>query len=1077
MRIKIMRRCSMTKQCKLYGSIFLLLVIFLVMGILPITGVAQGDSAKEVIPSFDVPVTEATVSSATKREDISVAQSDGAIEVITSFDVPVTVATVSSGTKREDIPLPETLTATLEDGTVADIPVTWDDGGLYNEDMAGTYTFTADIGTYLYGQAPPVAVVTVTEPSAVLSGSIGGRLWLDKNADGVMDEDESGVADYPVNLYMADDPHAAVETAKTGTDGTYSFENIEPGSYVVGIASEMMGETEYLLPVIGISGDNKFELVEMDEETIMAFSETIVISEDTDTAVEAVNAGIRLPAKKIGRSWTAGNYTQLKNCISQALENDIIVISGDIVFSTSETITINKSLTFRSGSGNPVTFSQAAARRHFIIDSTVNGGTVELTFEDIVFDGKKNGGGFEVKAGKTLKLNLTNSVIQNCKAVNGGGFQLNTGATLTLYGGKISGNTATQNGAGIYVDSGKLTVHSTEISGNTVTQNGAGIFADKSIVSIQNSRICNNSVSLFTDNRLGGGLYAAASEISVEDSEISGNKATHGSGFSISKGTLTVNNTKISNNIAILGGGIQLNSMSDDTTLIITGSEISGNEADMLGGGIYDESGVPSKSRITIEECRIFGNKAGSYGGAIASSRGDTTVTNSNIFSNTAGYGGGIFVSNGSSLTVSGGEISDNAALASAGYFGGGQGGGIHGRFGSTVTIKDDGKVTSNVAESVESNSGRGGGIYLYQSQLVVESGEISGNMAKQGGGGIYSENAGTVIIEAGNIAGNVAPNGGGIYMNPLANLTVTSNAVVFNNNIAGKANDKSEVDMLLHEQKIHTTHFTTPFDFAYNNFDVGYKTTATGVFFTVNFDSLGGSRVNPKIAAPGSTIAAPSPGPIRDGYSFVGWYRNANGTNPWNFASDTVISNMTLYGKWVQGSSVTVSKTVTGDYADKTKEFNFIISFMNEAGSKLPEGTQFLYTGSIISGSGAAAPIGGMLTLDSNGEASFPLKHGQQITVVGVPINSKVKIAEVPAAGYTTSYRYGNEIYTEEETEVYTLTGTVKTFAFINSRAAVVPTGVSTGSSKSLAFLVLPILLVAGLGTGKVLGRYKRSL
>ena len=1090
----------MKKQCNLYGSISLLFLILLVIGILPVTGVAQNDSAAVVITFFDMPVTEAIV---------------------------------PAGTKREDIPLPETLAATLEDGTTADIPVTWDDGGLYNKDMAGTYTFTADIGTYLYDQARPVAVVTVTEPSDVLSGSIGGRLWLDENADGVMDEDELGVENYPVSLYMADNPHAAVQTAITGTDGTYYFEHIEPGSYMVGIASEMIGETEYLLPVIGISGDNKFKIVEMDEETIMAYSETIVISENTDTAAEPVNAGIRLPGKRIGIAWiwNVSNYSQLKTYINQAGEHDIIAISGDIVFPANESITINKSLILRSSSGNQISFTQSNARRHFIIDSSSNGGTIELTFENIVIDGKKTGGGFEIKAGKTLELNLTNSVIQYCNAQDGGGFLLNTGANLTLHGGKISGNigkrygggicvnsgnltvqdteiagntatqngggiyansgnlivqsakitenTASQNGAGIYVDSGNLTVQSAEIAGNVTQQNGAGIGVNNSIVFIQDSRICNNIAlySLNHDNLTGGGLFGVESEVSVENSEISGNMADHGGGLYFRGGTLTVNDTKISDNKARAdGGAIFLNSISADTILVLTGSEISGNETEFMGGGIYEESSV-TKNRITIKDCIISSNKTVSYGGAMATSRGIITVINSNISGNTAGYGGGMFVSNGTIFTISGGEISGNAALASAGYFGGGQGGGIHGRFGSIVTIKDGGKIINNVAESVSANSGQGGGVFLYQSQVVIEDGEISGNMAKQSGGGIYSENDGTVKFEAGRIGGNIAPNGGGIYIVPLANLTVTSDSAVFSDNKAGKANGKSEVDMTLHAQKIYTTHFTAPFDFAYNNFDVGYKKTAAGAFYTVNFDSRGGSTVYPKIAIPGSTITAPSPDPTRDSYSFAGWYRNTGVTNPWNFATDTVTGDITLYAKWVPGSSVTVSKTVAGDYGDKTKEFEFIISFLNEGGNKLPGGTQFIYTGSIISGSGAAAPAGGTLTLDSNGEAGFTLKHGQQITIAGVATNSKVQIIETDAAGYTTSFRDGNETNTGADTGIRVLTGTAKTFAFTNTRAAVVPTGVLTGSSKPLIFLVLPILIGVGLGAGKALCRYKRSL
>ena len=39
---------------------------------------------------------------------------------------------------------------------------------------------------------------------------------------------------------------------------------------------------------------------------------------------------------------------------------------------------------------------------------------------------------------------------------------------------------------------------------------------------------------------------------------------------------------------------------------------------------------------------------------------------------------------------------------------------------------------------------------------------------------------------------------------------------------------------------------------------------------------------------------------PIKDGFSFAGWYSDSALTHPWNFASSKVTSHMTLYAKWV---------------------------------------------------------------------------------------------------------------------------------------------------------------------------------
>ncbi len=52
---------------------------------------------------------------------------------------------------------------------------------------------------------------------------------------------------------------------------------------------------------------------------------------------------------------------------------------------------------------------------------------------------------------------------------------------------------------------------------------------------------------------------------------------------------------------------------------------------------------------------------------------------------------------------------------------------------------------------------------------------------------------------------------------------------------------------------------------------------------------------------ASGSTISEPTPAPTAtDGYTFDGWYKEAACTTPWNFATDKVTDNITLYAKWV---------------------------------------------------------------------------------------------------------------------------------------------------------------------------------
>jgi uncharacterized repeat protein (TIGR02543 family) len=83
--------------------------------------------------------------------------------------------------------------------------------------------------------------------------------------------------------------------------------------------------------------------------------------------------------------------------------------------------------------------------------------------------------------------------------------------------------------------------------------------------------------------------------------------------------------------------------------------------------------------------------------------------------------------------------------------------------------------------------------------------------------------------------------------------------------------------------------------------------TITVGNAFTVTFDSQGGTSVASKTVASGAMTTAPVP-PTRAGYSFVGWHKEAACVNPWNFSSDVVTGNVTLYAKWTTGPVNTVT-------------------------------------------------------------------------------------------------------------------------------------------------------------------------
>lgn len=67
---------------------------------------------------------------------------------------------------------------------------------------------------------------------------------------------------------------------------------------------------------------------------------------------------------------------------------------------------------------------------------------------------------------------------------------------------------------------------------------------------------------------------------------------------------------------------------------------------------------------------------------------------------------------------------------------------------------------------------------------------------------------------------------------------------------------------------------------------------------YTVTFDSNGGSAVPDQGVYEGEKVTKPGD-PTRGGYSFVAWYKEEGLTTKWEFETDTVTGDMTLYAKW----------------------------------------------------------------------------------------------------------------------------------------------------------------------------------
>jgi uncharacterized repeat protein (TIGR02543 family) len=110
----------------------------------------------------------------------------------------------------------------------------------------------------------------------------------------------------------------------------------------------------------------------------------------------------------------------------------------------------------------------------------------------------------------------------------------------------------------------------------------------------------------------------------------------------------------------------------------------------------------------------------------------------------------------------------------------------------------------------------------------------------------------------------------------------------------------------------------TNPWDFATDKVtsDVTlYAKWATNTY-TVNFNSQGGSAVDPQTVEHGGLATEPT-APIWAGYTFGGWYEESGCTNPWDFDTDTVTSDVTLYAKWATNTYTVTFNSQGGSAVD----------------------------------------------------------------------------------------------------------------------------------------------------------------
>lgn len=113
---------------------------------------------------------------------------------------------------------------------------------------------------------------------------------------------------------------------------------------------------------------------------------------------------------------------------------------------------------------------------------------------------------------------------------------------------------------------------------------------------------------------------------------------------------------------------------------------------------------------------------------------------------------------------------------------------------------------------------------------------------------------------------------------------------------------------------------------------------------FEVKFDAQGGTPVpGTQYILKGDKVTKPSSNPAKQGHIFGGWYKNADCSDgqEWNFATDTVTSNITLYAKWTEAKYTVTFSVADGLGALKAK----VDSTDIQSGDEVEDGKTVTFT------------------------------------------------------------------------------------------------------------------------------------
>jgi len=225
--------------------------------------------------------------------------------------------------------------------------------------------------------------------------------------------------------------------------------------------------------------------------------------------------------------------------------------------------------------------------------------------------------------------------------------------TATLNYSQVNGNITSGSAGGILNHAGTLTLNFSQVNGNTAAVGGGGIASGTGGMGGNSSSFLTVNFSQIDHNTSHGGPMAGAGGIAnggtatINASQVNGNTAPGAFGGGIlNHGAMTIKASTVNGNTAPTdssgdqggGGGIAnlnitpLTGVADSGVLTIILSQVTGNTATGLGGGILEDGVNPNDT-------------LGPPGGPL-------TLKFSQVTRNSAAQGGGIYASTGSPVTL-----------------------------------------------------------------------------------------------------------------------------------------------------------------------------------------------------------------------------------------------------------------------------------------------------------------------------------------------------------------------------------------------------------------------------------------